>query len=395
MNQMTLVNFELKPQLNSQFSPQHRTEFENDTQFVDQFGRIKHKLRISVTDRCNFKCVYCMPEHPEWMKKQDLLSFEELYTFCDFMVRRGIESIRITGGEPLIRQGLVHFIAQLQNLKKLGLQRISMTTNAHYLKQYAHALKQAGLDDLNISLDSLNADQFRQLTKKDLSPVLDGIRAAQAVGFPIKINCVLINGMNDDQILPLARWSVQEKMSVRFIEFMPLDGDRKWSSEHVVNEQQILDTLATEFAVTKHAMTHQANDSLHSHSSHLASAHTSSDPARHYFIDGHPIGIISTITHSFCGTCDRIRLTAQGEFYNCLFAPKGLDLKTEIKALTTSQTFSDVSLYRILSAYIWNKEAGFHAIQQRLNNPNMDKKSMDKKSTDKKSRKISMHMLGG
>ncbi|WP_180176350.1 MULTISPECIES: GTP 3',8-cyclase MoaA [unclassified Acinetobacter] len=342
------------------------TELETEARFVDQFGRSKRKLRISVTDRCNFKCVYCMPEHPEWMKKHDLLSFEQLYHFCDFMVRRGIESIRITGGEPLMRQGVVHFIAQLQQLKKLGLKRISMTTNAHYLGQYAQALKQAGLDDLNISLDSLDANQFKQLTQKELAPVLDGIRAAQDVGLSIKINSVLMNGINDNQILPLARWSVQQNIQLRFIEFMPLDGERKWSSAHVVSEQQILDTLATEFSVT-----HQLNDA----------AQSSSDPARQYLIDGHPIGIISTITHSFCGSCDRLRLTAQGEFYNCLFAPKGLNLKAEIKALTASIPLSELGLHRTVSNYIWNKEQGFHAIQQRLKN--------------EPSRKISMHMIGG
>ncbi|CAB1212373.1 GTP 3',8-cyclase MoaA [Acinetobacter bouvetii] len=342
------------------------TELKTDAQLVDQFGRSKRKLRISVTDRCNFKCVYCMPEHPEWMKKQDLLSFEELYQFCDFMVRRGIEYIRITGGEPLMRQGVVHFVAQLQQLKKLGLKRISMTSNAHYLKKYAFALKQAGLDDLNISLDSLDAHQFKQLTQKDLAPVLEGIRAAQAVNLPIKINCVLMNGINDDQILPLAYWSVQQKIMLRFIEFMPLDGDRKWSSEHVVSEQQILDRLSTKFVVTQ-----QRSDA----------AQSTSEPARQYFIDGHPIGIISTITNSFCGTCDRVRLTAQGEFYNCLFAPQGLNLKTEIKALNSYEPLSELSLDAALSQYIWNKESGFHAIQQRLKN--------------QPSRKISMHMIGG
>ena len=346
------------------------TELKSNALFVDQFGRGKRKLRISVTDRCNFKCVYCMPEHPEWMKKHDLLSFEELYQFCDFMVRRGIEFIRITGGEPLMRQGVVHFVAQLQNLKQLGLKRISMTSNAHYLKQYAQALKHAGLDDLNISLDSLDANQFKQLTQKDLAPVLDGIRAAQAVGLPIKINSVLMSGINDNQILPLARWSVQQNVILRFIEFMPLDGDRKWSTEHVVSEQHILETLATEFAVTT-----QAHDS----------AQATSNPARQYLINEHPIGIISTITNSFCGTCDRVRLTAQGEFYNCLFAPQGLNLKAEIKALASSEPLSEVSLNGALSGYIWNKEQGFHAIEQRLNS----------QSLAKSSRKISMHMLGG
>lgn len=132
----------------------------------DQYGRIKRKLRISVTDRCNFKCVYCMPEHPEWMKKQDLLSFEALLVFCQYMVKQGIENIRITGGEPLMRKGVVHFIRDLQSLRAIGLKRISITTNGHYLAKYAEQLKQAGLDDLNISLDSLDADQFKQLTKK-------------------------------------------------------------------------------------------------------------------------------------------------------------------------------------------------------------------------------------
>ncbi len=346
------------------------TELETTTRFVDQFGRSKRKLRISVTDRCNFKCVYCMPEHPEWMKKHDLLSFEQLYQFCDFMVRRGIESVRITGGEPLMRQGVVHFVAQLQQLKKLGLKRISMTSNGHYLKQYAAALKQAGLDDLNISLDSLDADQFKQLTQKDLAPVLDGIQAAQAVGLPIKINSVLMNGINDNQILPLARWSVEHNIQLRFIEFMPLDGERKWSTEHVVSEQQILDSLRTEFAGTQ-----QRSDF----------AGPTSEPARQYFIDGHPIGIISTITHSFCGTCDRVRLTAQGEFYNCLFAPQGLNLKTEIEALNSCEPLSEPSLNSALSKYIWNKESGYHGIAQRLKNQSMNKNS----------RKISMHMLGG
>ena len=334
--------------------------------FQDQFGRNKRKLRISVTDRCNFKCVYCMPEHPEWMKKHDLLSFEELYHFCEFMVRRGIEQIRITGGEPLMRQGVVHFIADLQQLKKIGLKRISMTTNGHYLKQYAAELKQAGLDDLNISLDSLDAEQFEQLTAKKLQPVLEGIQAAQQAGFQIKINTVLIKGINDDQILSLAHWAKCEQVELRFIEFMPLDGDQNWSRDHVISEQDILDQLAQAFEV-KIRQGQGAN------------------PARSYYIDGMSIGIISTITNSFCGNCDRLRLTAQGEFYNCLFAPQGLNLKNEIKSLNSSTALSELNLYGALSRYIWNKEQGFHAIEQRLKNQSMNQNS----------RKISMHMIGG
>ena len=358
---------------------------ETQAVFADQFGRQKRKLRISVTDRCNFKCAYCMPEHPEWVKKHDLLSFEELYQFCHFMVQQGIEHIRITGGEPLMRQGVVHFIEQLQQLKKIGLKRISMTTNAHYLKKYAEALKNAGLDDLNISLDSLDAEQFKQLTQKELAPVLAGISAAQEVGLPIKINAVLMKGLNDDQILPLAKWSIQQDILLRFIEFMPLDGDQKWSATDVVSEQQILATLATEFDIQIQV---QPSDKFRA------------NPARQYLINSHltkkhTIGIISTISHSFCGDCDRIRLTAQGELYNCLFAPKGLALKTEIKALllasrqvalSTVEKMPEknpdkLALLQKVGAYIWKKEQGYDVIQAR--------------TVQQTSRKISMHMLGG
>ena len=365
------------------------TQYEVGKAFVDQYGRSKRKLRISVTDRCNFKCVYCMPEHPEWMKKHDLLSFEELYVFCEFMVRHGIEQIRITGGEPLMRQGVVHFIDELQKLRKLGLKRISMTSNAHYLKQYASQLKQAGLDDLNISLDSLDPAQFKALTQKELHPVLEGIVAAQQAGFKIKINAVLIKGINDDQILPLAHWSIQHHFTVRFIEFMPLDGAGLWSQANIVSEQEILAQLQQDFVVT-------------------LQQGQSSEPARQYFIDGYPIGIISTITNSFCGTCDRVRLTAQGDFYNCLFAPKGISLKAQIKALNqdspvleplrlaqtsspNAAVYSPITvdspqhrqLQDTLSDYIWQKKQGFNEIYQQP------------KSKHSSSRKISMYMIGG
>lgn len=334
--------------------------------FQDQFGREKRKLRISVTDRCNFKCVYCMPEHPEWMKKHELLSFEELYHFCEFMVNQGIEQIRITGGEPLMRQGVVHFIAQLQALKKIGLKRISMTTNGHYLKQYAVALKQAGLDDLNISLDSLDAEQFQQLTKKPLQPVLDGIGAAQALGFNIKINTVLMKGRNDNQIIPLLQWAKQQKVELRFIEFMPLDGDQNWSQADVVTEQEILAQLATQFEV------------------HISEGQ-GANPARSYTVDGQVLGIISTISHSFCRACDRLRLNAQGEFYNCLFAKQGLKLKQEIQQLGQTNPHASVVLQHKLVPYIWSKEQGFHSIQ----------KQQETQQKNQQARKISMHMIGG
>lgn len=377
------------------------TPHKQNTAFIDQHGRVKRKLRISVTDRCNFKCVYCMPEHPEWIKKHDLLSFEELYVFCEFMVQRGIEHIRITGGEPLMRQGVAHFIDDLQKLKKLGLKRVSMTTNAYYLKQYAVQLKQAGLDDLNISLDSLQPNQFKDLTKKELWPVLEGIRVAQQVGLKIKINAVLMKGKNEDQILPLAHWSIQNNCIVRFIEFMPLDGAGDWTQADVVSEQYILAQLKQDFDVS-------------------LQQGQSSEPARQYLINGYPIGIISTITHSFCGSCDRVRLTAQGDFFHCLFAPQGIALKAQIRALQqssarmhptyfaqtpsvkaisfavharlpqrftffpkTSYSQSNLQLQQTLTDYIWQKKRGFHDIAH------------EAKLDHSPSRKISMYMIGG
>lgn len=328
----------------------------------DQYGRIKRKLRISVTDRCNFKCIYCMPEHPEWMKKQDLLSFEALFVFCQYMVGQGIENIRITGGEPLMRQGVVHFIRDLQSLRALGLKRISITTNGHYLAKYAEPLKQAGLDDLNISLDSLDPLQFKQLTKKELAPVFAGIEAVTKAGLPFKINCVLMQGQNDDQIVPMVKWAKQHNIPLRFIEFMPLDGDQHWTDQAVVSEAEILKQLSAHYDI-------QVLEQQH-------------EPARLYQLDGqYKLGIISTITHSFCGDCDRIRLTAQGELYNCLFARQGLNIKPDLQqAIKQKAELKSLAFHQLdqkIKPYIWKKAQGYHAIQHQ------------------QARKISMHMLGG
>lgn len=361
--------------------------FKQHSVFQDQYGRQKRKLRISVTDRCNFKCVYCMPEHPTWMNKQDLLSFEQLYVFCDLMVQQGIQYIRITGGEPLMRQGVVHFIAQLQALRPKGLKRISMTTNAHYLAEYAFELKQAGLDDLNISLDSLVPKQFQQLTQKSLQPVLDGIDAAKKAGFPIKINTVLLKGKNEDQILPLVQWARQQQVELRFIEFMPLDGDQYWQHTDVVTEADILQQLQQHYQV----------DVVADQGAH---------PARQYLVNGQRIGIISTISHSFCGACDRLRLNAQGELFNCLFATSGLNIKEQIGRLMRADDQlqhqkSDIQtdLLNQLKDYIWHKKSGYAEIQHLNALENLSVQVPTHKThtahAQKNLRKISMHMIGG
>ncbi len=312
--------------------------------WVDQFGRQKRKLRISVTDCCNFKCSYCMPEHPQWGNKKDLLSFEDLFQFCELMVEGGIENIRITGGEPLMRKGVIHFIERLQSLKSKGLRRVSMTTNGHYLKHYAQQLKDAGLDDWNVSLDSLNAEQFQEMTKSALAPVLAGIECAIEVGLTLKINAVLIKNTNENQILDLVAWAKARRITLRFIEFMPLDGDAHWNRQAVVTEQEILQILSTQYRIQAEVQGHE--------------------PARSYVLDvDYRIGIISTISHSFCVSCDQIRLTAKGELYNCLFAVKGLDLKQHIATwhIHPSEALKQNLLYQI-QRYIWHKEAGFDSI---------------------------------
>lgn len=322
------------------------------TQLVDQFGRHKHKLRISLTDRCNFRCSYCMPDKPEWLAKKDILSFEELLKFCEIMVHLGIQHIRLTGGEPLMRQGVVNFIHDLNRFKAHGLQRISMTSNAFYLKKYAHALQQAGLDDLNISLDSIHPDTFKSMTKRPLEPVLQGIAEALHVGIPIKLNCVLVAGKNDHEIVELTQWAYEQNIELRFIEYMPLDQPLHWQPEKVIIEDQIIQKLTAHFQIEKQQRQH--------------------DPATIYRLNNdYKLGIISTISKPFCQTCDRLRLTATGELFTCLFANAGTPLrdllqKNDLSSLTTT----------IMDA-VWHKKAGFIAHQQAP------------------TRKISMHAIGG
>lgn len=319
---------------------------------IDQFGRHKHKLRISLTDRCNFRCSYCMPDQPKWLAKQDILNFEELLNFATVMVRLGIRHIRLTGGEPLMRLGVVHFVQRLNELKKIGLQRISITTNAYYLAKYAKALKQAGLDDLNISLDSINPDTFLKMTKRRLQPVLDGITAAQQAGIPIKLNCVLVAGQNDTEIVDLTHWAWQKHIPLRFIEYMPLDEPDHWQRSKVITEDEIIAYLEPFFNIEKQQ---RANE-----------------PATTYKLNQQfELGIISTISKPFCQTCDRLRLTATGELFTCLFANSGTPLRSLLQLAS-----HDLLEHTILQA-VWYKKAGFIAHQQAP------------------IRKISMHAMGG
>ncbi|HZR37344.1 MAG TPA: GTP 3',8-cyclase MoaA [Nevskia sp.] len=308
----------------------------------DRHGRVKRKLRVSLTDRCNFRCPYCMPDSPEFMERADRLSRRELQKLLRlFVAELGVTHLRLTGGEPLLRRDLEAVVAECGELRALGLQRISLTTNAALLARRAAGLKAAGLDDLNISLDALTPDTFARLSgNRDVQPVLDGIAAAQAAGLPLKLNAVVVRGVNEDEILPLTRWAVARNLPLRFIEFMPLDGRHEWSQQRVVTEAEILERLRGEFGV--------------------AALPRGNDPAAYFELRGNGahsrIGVIATVSNPFCASCDRLRLTADGKLYPCLFSPKGTALREPLRAGA-----GDAELTALIRSTVWHKDAGYAA----------------------------------
>jgi GTP 3',8-cyclase len=311
---------------------------------LDQHGRAKRKLRLSLTDRCNFRCRYCMPERPQWAPKKELLSRAELTTLARIFVEEGIEQIRVTGGEPLLRADAVECVAALNELRPLGLKRISLTTNASKLAGKLSALRAAGLDDLNISLDALDPARFRDMRGGAIEPVLAGIDEARALRVPFKLNTVLIRGRNEDQVLPLAHWAIDRGVELRFIEYMPLDAPGNWAAGDVVPEADVLRALRTRFDVKALPRT--------------------SEPATYYACDGHRIGIVSTISNPFCSSCDRLRLTARGELYACLFSNTGTPLGASLRAGAAPDT-----LRQQIRGGVWNKEAGYAAKPKPIERP--------------------------
>ena len=283
-------------------------------QLVDSFGRVHRDLRISVTDRCNFRCTYCMPaEGLDWMARDDLLSFEEITRVARIMVERhGVNSIRLTGGEPTVRANLVTLVAMLAELDT----DLAMTTNGVSLGLIAEELRQAGLRRINVSCDSLRAERFARITRRDdLHRVLDGIDAAFAAGFsPVKINCVVMRGVNDDEIADFVDFGRRKGAEVRFIEFMPLDADGIWSNDLVVGVNEILARVNEACPVEP-------------------VQRTSAPASRYRFADGSgTVGIVASVSDSFCATCDRVRLTADGQFRNCLFAVSETDIRSLIRS---------------------------------------------------------------
>ena len=303
----------------------------------DAFGRTARRLRLSVTDRCNFRCVYCMPVDVKFMDHSEILTFEELTRLATLCVQMGVEKVRVTGGEPLARRGVPDLIRQLNGVP--GLRSISITTNGVFLPEQAPALRAAGLRSVNISLDSLKRERFTELCRRDALPqVLAGIEAAKALGFErIKINCVVMRGINEDEVVEFARLSREGGVEVRFIEFMPLDGDSIWNRDKVVPLKEILERVHAELPI----------ESVATGDPH--------DPARMFrFLDGQgAIGIIASVTQPFCGSCDRIRITADGKFRTCLFATSETDLKTPLRAGA-----SDEEMATIIASAVAAKAAG-------------------------------------
>lgn len=310
------------------------------SELIDRFGRVHTDLRISVTDRCNFRCQYCMPaEGMEWLERSDLLSFEEIERVARVVVEKfGVESVRLTGGEPTVRARLPVLVGKLA---KLGVD-LSMTTNGATLGMFADDLRAAGLERINISLDTLDQARFLELTRRDdLTKVLQGIDAAVAAGFsPVKVNAVLMRGINDDEIIPFLKLGRDKGVIVRFIEFMPLDAQGEWTADRVVPYDEILRVAAQEFDFSP-------------------IARGTSPAERFAYDDGQgEFGVIASVTEPFCESCDRIRLTADGQVRNCLFALDHIDLREILRSGGT-----DDEIAAAVAGEVDRKWAG-HAIGQ-------------------------------
>jgi len=311
---------------------------------VDPFGRVVKDLRISITDRCNFRCTYCMPEEGmEWLPRDALLTYEEQARIARVCVERyGFDAVRITGGEPTVRAHFPRLIAMLAPLRV----DLAVTTNGTRLAVMAHDLAQAGLQRVNVSLDSLRRETFLALTRRDeLDRVLSGIDAALDAGLdPVKVNCVVIRDVNDDEVVDLARYGRERGVGVRFIEFMPLDAQGAWSADQVVPAREILDRIDAVFPL-------QAD--------HAPSAQHVPPAQRFRYADGEgDIGVIASVTEPFCESCDRVRITAEGQFRTCLFALDETDLRAVLR-----DGGSDDDVAAAIEAAVATKWAG-HRIGQ-------------------------------
>jgi cyclic pyranopterin phosphate synthase len=321
---------------------------------VDPFGRTIRDLRISVTDRCNFRCTYCMPEEGmKWLPRSEVLTFEEIERLATIFVERfEVDGLRLTGGEPTVRAHMPVLVAKLAALRVPATSSsplaghkpdLSLTTNGATFRLLAHELREAGLDRVNISLDTLQADRFLLMTRRDeLARVLDGIEAAKEAGFnPVKINAVVERGVNDDEIVALATFGRERNVEVRFIEFMPLDASGHWMNDKVVSQDEIVAAINAVYPLEQVA------------------ARGAAPADRWRYTDGAGmIGVIPTITKPFCGDCDRVRITAEGQFRTCLFATTEFDL---LKLMRSGASDDDLAVE--IQRAVGTKWAG-HQINQ-------------------------------
>ena len=321
---------------------------------VDSFGRVVRDLRISVTDRCNFRCTYCMPaEGMTWLDRAEVLTYEEIERVARICVETfGVDSLRLTGGEPTVRAHLPQLISKLAALRLPDGTKpdIALTTNGATLRNIALELRNAGLDRINVSMDSLKPERFFAMTRRDeLHNVLAGIAEAQIAGFsPMKVNAVVERGANDDEILDLVRYGRDNNVEVRFIEFMPLDATNEWERNKVVSQDEIVATIAAEFPLE------------------LMPARGAAPADRWRFLDGKgTVGVIPSVTHPFCGDCDRVRLTSDGQFRTCLFATDESDIRSLLRNGGTDEEIAE-----LIQVAVGAKWAGHQINQVNFIRPN-------------------------
>jgi cyclic pyranopterin phosphate synthase len=306
---------------------------------IDTFGRVATDLRVSLTDRCNLRCAYCMPpEGLEWLPGDEVLTDDEVVRVVRVAVDLGVTEVRFTGGEPLLRRGLVDIIGRTAALTPRP--QLSLTTNGIGLARTAAALRDAGLDRVNVSLDTIDPEKFKTLALRDrLEDVLNGLAAAVDAGLaPVKVNAVLMRGINDDEAVPLLSWCLEHGYLLRFIEQMPLDAQHGWQRTNMVTADEILGRLAESFTLTA-----------------VGAEERGSAPAEEWLVDGGPgrVGVIGSVSRPFCGACDRVRLTADGQIRNCLFASEETDLRAALRS-----GCDDSRIAELLKATLLAKKAG-------------------------------------
>jgi cyclic pyranopterin phosphate synthase len=312
-------------------------------QLVDSFGRVARKLRISVTDRCNFRCFFCMPMDPSYLSRDQMLTYEEITRLVTICASLGVAKVRLTGGEPLVRREIEKLVGMIRQVR--GIETVHLTTNGFYLAEKASSLRASGLDGVTVSLHSLRPERFNDVVRADgvFDKVLAGIARAREEGLPVKINCVVIRGCNDDELLDFARLAREGNVTVRFIEYMPFDGEHSWDPQKVVSGQEIIRRISAIYPLRECARDAGSTAQLYR------------------FRDGSPgeVGVITSMTKPFCSDCDRIRLKVGGTIVPCMFSPAEYNIMPLLRGGA-----SDDEVRSFLQDVFWKKAPGVHALLQ-------------------------------